>query len=248
MNPQPMDSLRRALDLCAAKAAPAQFWLRDDDAVEPSAALDRMLRLTAHHAVPCTLAVIPAFTGAALAAALRPCPQISVAVHGWSHRSYAGQGQKNQELGNHRPRDAVLDQLGQGFDLLKSLYGAQFLPVLVPPWNRIDAGLLPGLGALGFGWLSVFGPETPAPIRQINTDVDLIDWRGSRATKPEAQLVAEIIARIPAGDMAGRMGFLTHHLVHDAAGWLFLEKLFAATAGHPGCHWQPLAVLMQKTP
>lgn len=244
MNPQPMDTLRRALDLCAANAAPARFWLRDDDAVVPSAALDRLLALTARHAVPCTLAVIPAHSGAALAAALRPWPQISVAVHGWSHLSHAGPGQKNQELGGHRPRDEVLHQLGQGYEHLKSLHSTQFLPVLVPPWNRIDAALLPGLGALGFQVLSVFGPETPAPIRQINTDVDLIDWRGSRTAKPEAQLVAEIIARLP----AGRMGFLTHHLVHDATGWHFLENLFAATAGHPGCHWQPLATLMQTTP
>ncbi|TIT57545.1 MAG: polysaccharide deacetylase, partial [Mesorhizobium sp.] len=38
----------------------AEFWLRDDDAVDPTPALDRLLDLTRQFAVPVTLAVIPA--------------------------------------------------------------------------------------------------------------------------------------------------------------------------------------------
>ncbi|TIS82782.1 MAG: polysaccharide deacetylase, partial [Mesorhizobium sp.] len=38
----------------------AEFWLRDDDAVDPTAALDRLLELTRALEVPLTLAVIPA--------------------------------------------------------------------------------------------------------------------------------------------------------------------------------------------
>jgi hypothetical protein len=30
---------------------------------------------------------------------------------------------------------------------------------------------------------------------------------------------------------------LTHHLVHDDAGWRFLERLFEATATHPAVRW-----------
>lgn len=240
MTARPMDNLRRSLDLRAARAEPARFWLRDDDAVEPTPALDHLLGLSAEHQIPLTLAVIPAFTGTALATTLRPLERVGVAVHGWSHRSYAEPGQKNQELGPHRPPEVVLEELRRGFSHLSTLYGAQFVPVLVPPWNRIDARLLPQLGALGFRALSVFGPETASPIRQINTHVDLIDWRGSRSAKPEAQLVAEIIARM----QTGAMGFLTHHLVHDAACQGFLDSLFTATADHPGCTWQPLAHLI----
>lgn len=237
MTPHPMDTLRRALDLCR---QPARFWLRDDDAAAPTPALDQLLNLTRRHHIPCTLAVIPAFSGEALAATLRPHTHISVAVHGWSHHSHAGPAEKNCELGPHRPPATVLAELARGFAHLKALHGPQFTPVLVPPWNRIDAGLLPGLRALGFTALSVFGPESPSPIRQINTHVDLIDWRGTRHTKPAAQLVAEIIARLPHGPM----GFLTHHLVHDTAGWDFLAQLFTATADHPGCQWQPLTALI----
>ncbi|RUU77058.1 polysaccharide deacetylase, partial [Mesorhizobium sp. M7A.T.Ca.TU.009.01.1.2] len=48
----------------------AEFWLRDDDAVDPTPALNRLLDLTGEFAVPVTLAVIPALTDAKLVARL----------------------------------------------------------------------------------------------------------------------------------------------------------------------------------
>ncbi len=48
-----------ALDRLQAQGKIAHFWLRDDDAVEPTSALDRVLSLTGASAVPLTLAVIP---------------------------------------------------------------------------------------------------------------------------------------------------------------------------------------------
>ena len=56
-----------ALNIRVAAASPVNFWLRDDDAVLPSASLDRLLDLSDRFAIPLTLAVIPASTGNALA-------------------------------------------------------------------------------------------------------------------------------------------------------------------------------------
>ena len=66
------DPLMRELDGWQAAGGIARFWLRDDDAVEPTAALDRLLG--AMNGMPLTLAVIPAFSGAALAARLAVRP------------------------------------------------------------------------------------------------------------------------------------------------------------------------------
>jgi hypothetical protein len=41
----------------------ARCWLRDDDAVEPSMPLERLLEVTGAFSVPLTLAVIPATAG-----------------------------------------------------------------------------------------------------------------------------------------------------------------------------------------
>lgn len=237
-----MEPLIRLLDRCAAAGRPARLWLRDDDAVEPSAALDRLMGVM--EGLPLTLAVIPAFSGAELAARIADEAGVTVAVHGWAHRNHAGEGEKTQELGAHRPVGVVLDELGRGFRHLQDLHGPRFVPVLVPPWNRIAPEVVAGLPGLGFRALSVFGPERPGPIPQVNTQVDVIDWRGTRGGRDEAVLLDELVARLATGRAAG---FLTHHLVHDATVWRFLERLVAATRGHPGCRWVGVAELMGST-
>jgi len=41
----------------------SRLWLRDDDATEPSPALDRFAELTGEFRIPAVLAIIPAKTG-----------------------------------------------------------------------------------------------------------------------------------------------------------------------------------------
>jgi hypothetical protein len=215
---------------------PLTLWLRDDDAVEPTAALDQLLVLTARYQVPLLLAVIPAFTGPALAGRLAGETHVSVAVHGWAHKNHAGPGEKNQELGAHRPAEAVLAELGQGFDRLAGLHAGRFVPMLVPPWNRIAPTVVAGLPALGFAALSVFGPEKPAPLTMLNTHVDIIDWRGTRAARPVEDVIADLVRLSRSHE--GPIGLLTHHLVHDASAFELMALVFEATVGQQGCGWR----------
>jgi peptidoglycan/xylan/chitin deacetylase (PgdA/CDA1 family) len=221
----------------------APFWIRDDDAVEPSPALERLISLTANGGIPATLAVIPEHTGDALATRLAATTSLSVAVHGWSHRNYAGKGEKKQELGLHRPQQDVLSELAAGLDKLRALYPDRAVTMLVPPWNRISGELVAELSTIGFSSLSVFGREKDAPIRLINTHVDLMDWHGTRGGRDDAPLLAEIVARLQTlREGKGEMGFLTHHLVHDEKAWTFLARLIETVEKHPGAAWvDPLA-------
>lgn len=228
--------LLEELDRRADIGDPLQLWLRDDDAVEPSEPLDRLLQLTNRHFVPVLLALIPAFTGAALQRRLGVERAVEVAVHGWAHVNHAGAGEKSRELGLHRPLETVLDELARGRERLASLYEARFLPMLVPPWNRIDSEIIGKLGGLGFEALSVYGPEKSGPLTMLNTHVDIMDWRGTRGGRPLAAVVADLVAM--SQTHMGPVGLLTHHLVHDAAAWDLLEMVFAATAEHAGCRWR----------
>lgn len=209
----------------------AHFWLRDDDAVVPTSALDRLLELTADSSVPVMLAVVPRRTGEPLIRRLAEERLVAVAVHGWSHENHAADGDKKQELGPHRPRETVLAELSEANGRLAALYPKQFVPVLVPPWNRIDRDLLPHLASVGFVALSVFGPPKPAPLKLINSDVDIIDWHTTRGCRDHASLIAEIVAKLRRNfeDGQATLGLLTHHLVHDEPAWLFLKGLFEAT-------------------
>jgi len=213
------------------------FWLRDDDAVEPTLPLDRLLALIDRFHVPLVLASIPAHATQALADRLAGDQLVSVAVHGWSHENHAPPAKKKHELGLHRPESKVLADLRNGSDRIRQLFGAQAIPLLVPPWNRIDAALLPALPALGFRALSVYGPPQPAPLPMINSTVDIMDWHGTRGCLPTPVLVTMIVTQLRAAFATNdAIGVLTHHLVHDEAAWAFLETLFEAT-GKRGSDW-----------
>ncbi|MBY5893563.1 polysaccharide deacetylase family protein [Rhizobium ruizarguesonis] len=242
------DPLRRELDRWQAAGRVARFWLRDDDAVEPTLALEMLMALAGENEVPLMLAVIPGLTGEALAVRLGEEADVAVAVHGWSHKNHAGLKAKKQELGGERPTEVVLSELREGFLLLQRLHPARFLPVLVPPWNRIDAALIPALPGLGFAALSVYGrAKQGGPMPLLNTHVDIIDWHGTRGGRSEAELVTELVAELR-DRFAGSdepIGVLTHHLVHDAAAWDFLSALFAVTGGHPAVRWSSASGLLE---
>jgi hypothetical protein len=241
--------LRDALERMTDANHSACLWLRDDDAIEPSPALDRLLDLTRRASVPLSLAVIPAYTGEALADRLDVETHASVTVHGWSHENHAADHGKKRELGPDRPAEIVLGELRDGFGKLQALYPTRLDPVLVPPWNRIDAALLPQLPALGFRAVSVYGAaDGDSPIGLINTHVDIMDWLGTRGCRPHAELVALLVAELEAR-IAGSdepIGLLTHHLVHDEACWDFMARLFAVTAESHAVRWHPLRDLLPK--
>lgn len=231
--------LRQQLDRADEAGSTVRFWLRDDDAVEQTPALDRLLGSARQAQVPMTLAVIPAFTGERLAARLAEEELISVAVHGWSHANHAGPREKKQELGLHRPIVDIIRELERGFVTLQALYGSRFIPMLVPPWNRIDPNLLPELAKIGYESVSVFGQEKDGPIRQINTHVDIMDWHGTRGCRPAADIVSDIVKQLQyrlAGS-AEAIGILTHHLVHDEHAWNFINALFEALNGRASVRW-----------
>ncbi|WP_104665118.1 polysaccharide deacetylase family protein [Ensifer adhaerens] len=248
--------LADALDRVAASGRQVDFWLRDDDAAEPSAALDRLVSLVDKYEVPVVIAAPPALVGEALARRLDGHAGVGVAVHGWAHRNHAPPEEKKQELGAHRSRVAVLDELAEGHARLQTLFPRSFVPMLVPPWNRIDPSLLDGLPGIGFVALSVFGPEKPSPFKLVNTHVDVMDWHGTRGCRDHGSIVADIIARLRQVcgddekklDQTGRtIGLLTHHLVHDEAVWSFMEALFTRTAKHPACRWRTGVDLINRS-
>lgn len=230
------------LDRLAADGRQVRFWLRDDDAVAMSPALAELLDLLEARDTPALLAVIPASVSDALATAMAERPGIAIAVHGWSHANHAGPGERAQELGPHRPVQAVLGEVGRGLRKLTAMFGKRALPALVPPWNRFDDALLPHLAATGFRALSAFG-TVPARLTahgliRIDAHLDLIDWKRRRGRDPH-WLVHELDRLVADSTQAGLwpIGVLTHHLVHDAVAKRFLAQLLAATATHPGARW-----------
>src|SRR3546814_12871678 len=73
-------------------------------------------------------------------------------------------------------------ELQAGRDLSSRLFGDRWLPVLVPPWNRIADAVAERLAELGYRGLSTFGGagRTFPGILRLDCRVDPVDWHGGR--------------------------------------------------------------------
>ena len=221
----------------------ATLWLRDDDAVAITPALERLVMLCEAHRVPALLAVVPAEAKEELAAYISTKPLFEVAVHGFSHSNHARAGSKKEEFPIDRDRGQIEAELTQGRLRLRTLFGPKLTEIFVPPWNRIAVDVAVQLPKLGYRALSALGRKSllqnPIPVAEINVDLDIIDWRGNRGGRDHAWLAAKLAKQLAWSRSNGcwAVGILTHHLVHDASACRFLEELFAQTVSHPSVRW-----------
>ena len=222
------------------------LWWRDDDAVEPTPQLDRLIALSEQLGLPVHLAIIPRDATKALARRCALTAHIIPVIHGWSHSSHAPATEKKAEFGAHRPLTDLITDAERGLNLLTELFPETLAPIFVPPWNRITPDLAPELARLGYGALSTFTPRSArdaAPgLEQINTHLDPIDWKGNRSLVDPHRLITQVAndlqnRRTGATDNTEPYGVLTHHLVHDDAIWRFTQTLITRLLTGPAQAW-----------
>ena len=222
------------------------IWWRDDDAIAPTPALERLLALAEQFDAPLHLAAIPEPATPELAGRLRSAANTFVLTHGWRHTNHAPADQKKAEFGSHRPLDAMLDEIAAGRQRLDDLFGKQALPVFTPPWNRIAPGIVEALPAMGFAVVSTFTPRgakfAADGLLQVNTHLDPVAWKsGGGLLDPsllDAQLARELEARRVGGaDNEEPYGLLTHHLVQDDATWAFTAVVVETLVNSAVARW-----------
>jgi len=242
------DSLLHHLDWFAERGLCVRFWWRDDDAVEPSAPLDRLLALANDHGVDVALAVIPRYAKQALAARLAGELHAVVLQHGWQHANHQRKdlGEKSAELGSRRDLAEALSELEDGKARLEALFGTRFVPALVPPWNRIDPALSRRLTNLGFSGLSTYTwMHFPEP-KRLQTHVDMIDWRAGRGFIgwDAARMRLDLQLARRRTNPSEPIGLLSHHLVQDEGCFGFLDEVLQLTSDHPAVRWPKVTELL----
>ena len=233
-----MSTLGRALDEELARWRDAgrepTLWWRDDDAVDATPALDRLLDAAAHAtAVPLALAVVPAqrdagagrapraSTGRRRAAArLRPHqPCARRREEDGARPAPAGDGRAGRA--RHR-----LDGAGAAVRPARAAgAGAALEPHRARRWCRpcrrsAFAACRPSASAAR--------ADPVSGLLQVNTHVDLIDWQGAplRRRRGGARRAVRAGARARrAPDTDEPVGILSHHLAMDEAAWDFLRSL-----------------------
>ena len=171
-------AFRRELRRWSATGHRISLWWRDDDAREPSPALDRLLALAARHGVPLALAAIPDGDRSALGARLASERLISVIQHGIDHANVAPAGAPNRELSDDCSPSLLAGRLIAARSRLATL--PRFFPVFAPPWNTIHPNLPTALRACGYVGLSGFAGNASrdAGLFRIDTHLDIMRWSG----------------------------------------------------------------------
>lgn len=242
------DRLSEELDAWEAAGRIAEFWWRDDDAIDVTPALDRLLSLRRDLDIPLALAVIPATARPALAATVGGVDGVDVFQHGYAHINHRPPGEKKAELRADRELWDIARELAAGRGRMIDLFGDDgWQDVMVPPWNRIDealTALLPGLGYHGLTTFSARAGSEAAPgLLVVNTHVDIIDWIETRSYAGDDAVIGAAVGHL-AEKRAGRAdageatGLLTHHLAHDDACWAFIDRFGRTTKGHPAVIWR----------
>ncbi len=234
----------------AAAGRQATFWWRDDDAARVTEPLRRLLTLATSANAPLALAAIPAHASIEFADLAMATPGVTVIQHGYAHVDHAPHGAGSWELGIDRPLAEVTAELAAGRDRLADLFGDRFVPVMVPPWNRIATEVTAALPGLGFTALSGYGPRA-APhagpgLAVVNTHCDPIRWRGGAHFAGTASSLSDLIdhltnRRLRHADAAEPTGLLTHHADMDGPSWAFTEDLLQALNDHPAATMAAIA-------
>ena len=243
--------LHGELEAWRALGRTATLWWRDDDAVDASEPLDRLIGLSEKYEAPLALAVIPAHLRPGLARTVADAPLVTVLQHGWSHDDHGQNGEKTIELADTRPIEALEAELAEGDRRLADAFGDRYRRVLVPPWNRIGEATANRALAGRYDAVSGFGPRKPGQQGWLNTHVDPIDWHGHRGFLGSAPVIGQVVDHLGARrtgsvDPDEPTGLMTHHLVHDAASWAFLEMLLRVTSTHPAARWLPVSALLES--
>ena len=243
----PWELLTAELDAWADNNQIATLWWRDDDAVAVGPKLDRLISTTENTGL--LLAVIPANVEAELTSAVGDASHVKVAQHGYAHINHAkgvSSGGGAWELGLHRGEQILLNELEHGRQCLEEVCGDDFIPVIVPPWNRIDPRLFAALAARGFCGVSCFNPREKRILSDgfiiVNCHSDPIRWKAGGTFQGEGKTINQVVNHLQARrtgevDASEPTGFLTHHKDLDEAGWVFSQQLEQHISQHPAAAW-----------
>ncbi|HEX8609672.1 MAG TPA: polysaccharide deacetylase family protein [Telluria sp.] len=240
----PFAPLRAELACWEDEQRECSFWWRDDDLVADSPALRRLAALSQRHAAPVLVAVIPAQADAALARATEDgMPTLAFCQHGWGHVNHAAPGEPNSEFGAARDPTAAEADLARGSERMRELFGERFMPVMVPPWNKLAPALAARLPALGLCGVSQYLAEPHAPVDglvRVDTHLDIVDWRSGAGVRDPVALIERLVAILQMrrnGQLSEPVGILSHHRVMADGTWRFLDRLLAVAADFSCVRW-----------
>lgn len=213
-----------------ADRAPVLWW-RDDDARGPTDALEQLLALARRHQAPLTLAAIAGPHLTDLVRRVETESGVEIAVHGFKHVNRQPEGRGFGEVVDSDDVEWVRAQLRA---TVMAFHRAGVAPTLfVPPWNNLRPQLLAALSDSPLRAVSAFGGFMGAEggVARLDAHLDVLRWKDGARFRGSWKFLTRMRRLLRQRRLAGQwdqpIGVLTHHLDHDHATWLFLERFLA---------------------
>jgi hypothetical protein len=211
---------------------PIRIWWRDDDATTHTENLDALFRLAQRFGLSVALAVIPKHVDRILVESIHDWGVSCAWQHGWSHADHGGRS----EFGDNRPIADMVNDAELGRARMDKLFGEDgWQPVFVPPWNQVSESFKELLPSLGYRGISTAGAIVSRNPKEINVEIDIIDWKDSPRIKfvgAEScvhQLLKAMVWRRSLDCFDQPIGLITHHVDHDPDIWGGLESFMETT-------------------
>jgi hypothetical protein len=248
--------VRRELDRWADNGLTAKFWVRDDDAIQVSADLERLHDFATRRGVQIGLAVIPGKALPDLVEFLADSRrEFYPMCHGWQHVNHS-RGNKPAEFGPDRPTARLIMDARSALNAFSGLFRSA-KAIFVPPFNGATAALvraLPNIGyfgvslmpsrlertllqlSFGLNWLPVVKIPDFSNSPRIDVHLDVINWKTMKAQ--DAEIIVNQLLQHLRGRRLGLLtadapiGLLTHHLVHNEGIWSRCEEILDVLQSH----------------
>lgn len=243
-----MNRLGALADAILDSEEPVRFWWRDDDAHRSDRRLDRLLSISERHTAPVSLAVVPAWFRPSLAQSLAgQVERVSCLLHGYAHENHAAPGARKSEYPENRNPESVASEIRRGHDTLRAALPEHYVPVFVPPWNRMAAVHYPALARARIqGFSARFNNTEASELHNLPIHLDIVDWQVN-AFRGEADCIATLTQAIQYNPRIA-IGIMTHHLDHDEACWRFLDALFSTLRDLENCQVLSIRALLNSPP
>ncbi|MBN33609.1 MAG: hypothetical protein CMM46_02315 [Rhodospirillaceae bacterium] len=234
----------------------ATFWWRDDDAGPDDGCLEPFLDQRRTLDVPLALAVVPGWLTPRSVKAIGGDPGSWALQHGVNHTDRTTTERRKVELCRDALKVDLATLIDSSRDRLAADLGFSFLPVMVPPWNRIDAEITTLLPALGLRGLSTLGPR-PASMEHglalANVHIDIVNWKKGRCFVGDGPCLAAALdhlcqRRMGTVDPDEPTGLMTHHRVHDADCDGFVDRFVAFVRDHGVARWLDASHVFETKP
>jgi len=224
-------ALGSELKLWAKAGRAPVLWWRDDDARGPTGALEQLLTLARRHRAPLTLAAIAGPHLTDLVRRMETEPGVEIAVHGFKHVNRQPEGQGFGEIIDSDEVEWVRAQLRA---TVMAFHRAGVAPTLfVPPWNNLRPQLIAALPDSPLRAVSGFDGATGVDggVARLDAHLDVLRWKDGARFRGTWKFLSRMRRLLKQRRLAGQwdepIGILTHHLDHDHATWLFLERFLA---------------------